>query len=168
VQGHCLLIELKLCKEITCIGGKTGGWEKTGVAAAPSFLLEPRLQDCDDLKCHIMTCSPLVSKRTDTIGVKTVLCIQRTELSHEYYYELLVSIQLLTVDGLPVVIPLYPHCNLRYSALVMYPTATRYATASACVYIAVCNKFLLLHLLCLVSDHLLYSTLTAIFPAMFN
>jgi len=30
-QGHhCLLIELKLYNVSTCIGGKTGGWDKTG------------------------------------------------------------------------------------------------------------------------------------------
>ena len=34
VQGHHC--ELKLCNLITCIGGKTGGWEKTGpLGAAP-------------------------------------------------------------------------------------------------------------------------------------
>jgi len=43
VQGHhCLLIKLKLCNVVTCIGGKTGGWEKTGVAvpAGPSLHAE--------------------------------------------------------------------------------------------------------------------------------
>ena len=42
VQGHyCLLIELKLCNVITCIGGKLGAEGELGAAPSnPS--LEPR------------------------------------------------------------------------------------------------------------------------------
>ena len=60
IQGHhCLLIELKLCNAITCIGGKTGGggWEINGVyqllGMRPHPSLEPRLliiSDCNGVK----------------------------------------------------------------------------------------------------------------------
>jgi len=36
VQGHyCLLIELKLYNVVTCIGGKTGGWDENWGAPPP-------------------------------------------------------------------------------------------------------------------------------------